>query len=84
MTKLEALAVELHDHMWSNLGVNDDWPLQVGGDDEEITRLIELLNELQDEITKTATITSNIVEGSLSSFFPAIGDLTELCLQLFT
>ena len=50
MTKLEALAVELHDHMWQNMGVTDDWLLQVGGDDEAVTELIRLLNELQDEI----------------------------------
>ena len=50
MTKLEELAVELHDHMWLNMGVTADWPLQVSGDDEATDRLIDLLNELQGEI----------------------------------
>jgi hypothetical protein len=47
---LEASAIRLHDHMWENLGVNDDWPLQMTGDDDAVTRLVRLLNELQDEI----------------------------------
>jgi hypothetical protein len=50
MTKLEALAVELHDHMWSNMGTNDDWPLQVCGDDEAVDKLVDLLNKMQGEI----------------------------------
>ena len=50
MTKLERLAVELHDHMWRNIGVTTDWPLQVGGDDDAVDKLIDLLNKLQNEI----------------------------------
>ena len=50
MTKLEALAVELHNHMWTNMGVTADWPLQVCGDDGAIMEFVRLMNELQDEI----------------------------------
>lgn len=50
MTKLEVLAVVLHDHLWSNMGTNDDWPLQLCGDDKAIDRLTYLLNEMQREI----------------------------------
>jgi len=46
-TDLERAAIELHDHLWKNLGVTDDWPLQVGGDDEEVTEMIRLMNLLQ-------------------------------------
>ena len=34
---LEASAIRLHDHMWENMGVNDDWPLQMAGDDDALT-----------------------------------------------
>jgi hypothetical protein len=50
MTKLEELAVELHDHIWSNIGVTDDWPLQIHGDDEAVDEFSRLMNELQHEI----------------------------------
>lgn len=51
MTNLEALAVELHDHLWFNIGVNADWPLHLGGDDDAVEKLVNLLNEVQREIT---------------------------------
>jgi hypothetical protein len=50
VTRLEALAVEFHDLMWSNMGTNDDWPLQLCGDDEAVNELTRLLNEMQREI----------------------------------
>jgi hypothetical protein len=51
MTRLENLAVALHDHIWKYVGAGDnDWLLEIGGDDEEITELIMLLNAIQDEI----------------------------------
>jgi hypothetical protein len=50
VTKLEALAVEFHDLMWLNMGTNDDWPLHLCGDDEAVSELIRLLNEMQHEI----------------------------------
>jgi hypothetical protein len=51
MTKLEALAVELHDLIWSNMGVTDDWPLKVCADEDEvIDEFMRLLNEMQREI----------------------------------
>jgi hypothetical protein len=50
MTNLEALAVELHDHLWFNIGNSADWPLHMGGDDDAVDKLIYLLNELQREV----------------------------------
>ena len=50
MSELEAAAIKLHDLLWENVGVTDDWPLQVGGDDEVVTQMIRLMNELQDAI----------------------------------
>jgi hypothetical protein len=50
MTKLEKLAVALYWHLWQYIGESDDWPIQVCGDDDEITELIRLLNEVQDEL----------------------------------
>ena len=54
MTKLETLAVELHDHMWSNVGTEweGDWPLEIYGEDKTVTGFIKLMNKLQDEIVK--------------------------------
>lgn len=50
MTRLEQLAIALYDHIWQYVGVNDDWLIQIGGDDEQITELIMLLNLVQDEL----------------------------------
>jgi hypothetical protein len=50
MTRLEQLAIALYDHIWQYVGVNDDWLIQIGGDDEQITELIRLLNQVQDEL----------------------------------
>ena len=55
MTKLERVAIELHDHLWENVQVgaqlpSDEWPLHIGGDDRELTELIRLLNSLQKAI----------------------------------
>ena len=53
MTKLEELAIELHDLLWSNVGTTADWPLEVSSDEDEVVdQLIELLNEIQDEIKR--------------------------------
>ena len=49
-TALEAIAIQLHDHLWENMGVSDDWLIQLGGDDEAVTKMIRLMNELQEEI----------------------------------
>ena len=47
---LEGAAIRLHDHMWENMGPNEEWLLEITGDDDTVMRLIRLLNELQDEI----------------------------------
>jgi hypothetical protein len=55
-TPLEQAAIALHDFVWDNLGVGEaqqvilEWPLQLSGDDETVSRTIELLNKLQEEI----------------------------------
>jgi hypothetical protein len=53
MTKLESAAIELHDHLWANMGVSDEWLLHLGGDDEAVERVIGLLNALQDAIRES-------------------------------
>jgi hypothetical protein len=50
MTNLERLAVRLHDHLWANMGIGDEWTMSLGGDDKEVTEFIEILNALQTEI----------------------------------
>lgn len=51
MTKIEAAAIALHDFLWERLGEpNDEWPLQLSGDDESLSEAIRLLNELQEAI----------------------------------
>lgn len=50
MSRLEELAVRLQTHLWENVGVTDEWPIQICGDDGAITKLIELLNEMQHEL----------------------------------
>jgi hypothetical protein len=50
MSKLEELTVELHNHLWRTMGVTDDWTIQIGGTDEDITKLIEILNQIQEEM----------------------------------
>lgn len=52
MTKVERLAVRLHDHLWANMGFGDEWTISLGGDDKEMTEFIEILNALQAEIKK--------------------------------
>jgi hypothetical protein len=55
-TPLEEAAIALHDCLWDNLGVGEnrqailEWPLQLSGNDETVSRTIELLNKLQEEI----------------------------------
>ena len=46
-TDLERLAIALHDLLWENVGVSDEWRLHMEGDDEVVSRFLELLNELQ-------------------------------------
>jgi hypothetical protein len=50
MSRLEELAIDLYGHLYENMGTTDDWPLHVGGDDGEVTKLIRLLNQIQDEL----------------------------------
>jgi hypothetical protein len=47
---LEELVMQLQAHLQENVGETEEWPIQICGDDAEITRLIELLNELQLEL----------------------------------
>lgn len=53
MTALEEAAIKLHDHIWEYAGGNDEWPLQISGDDAELDEVIRLLNALQKEIKKS-------------------------------
>lgn len=50
MSRLERLAISLYGHLWENMGVTADWPLNLGGDDDEVTEIISLLNQIQDEL----------------------------------
>jgi hypothetical protein len=50
MSRLEVLAMRLQAHLQENVGETEEWPIQICGDDAEITRLIELLNEVQLEL----------------------------------
>jgi Bacterial RNA polymerase, alpha chain C terminal domain len=49
-TPLEQAAINLHDFLWDNIGVTDDWPVKLSGDDGSTTQTIDLLNRLQEEI----------------------------------
>jgi hypothetical protein len=50
MSKLEELAIKLYDHLWHSIGMTDEGAIQIGGDDVEITELIGLLNQIQQEL----------------------------------
>ena len=43
-------AIELHDLIWENTGLSDEWLLQVSGDREVVSDLIRILNGLQEAI----------------------------------
>ena len=53
MTALEDAAIELHDHIWKYVGLTDDWPIHIGGDDAEVIELVRLMNQLRDRITES-------------------------------
>ena len=50
ISRLEELTWQLQTHLLENVGETDEWPIQICGDDREITKLIELLNEVRQEL----------------------------------
>jgi hypothetical protein len=53
MTEIERAAIWLHDYLWANMGVSDEWPIQMGGEDGAASNVITLMNELQEAIRKS-------------------------------
>jgi hypothetical protein len=60
---LEELVMQLQAHLQENVGETEEWPIQICGDDAEITRLIELLNELQLELKVRGVTNKNFSFG---------------------
>jgi hypothetical protein len=58
-TPLEQAAINLHDFLWDNIGVTDDWPVKLSGDDGSTTQTIDLLNKLQEEIEASGLSTKS-------------------------
>jgi hypothetical protein len=63
MSRLEVLAMRLQTHLQENVGETEEWPIQIWGDDAEITKLIELLNELQFELKARGIFSFEEVDG---------------------
>jgi hypothetical protein len=63
VSRLEELVVQLQAHLQENVGETDEWPIQICGDDAEITKLIELLNELQLELKARGIFNLEGVDG---------------------
>jgi hypothetical protein len=51
-TRLERAAIRMHRFLHDNLGSTDDWTIRFTGTDEALSKLCELLNNLQDEIER--------------------------------
>jgi len=51
-TSLERAAIKLHCFLHDNLGHTTGWPVRMVGDEEALSKLCELLNNLQDEIER--------------------------------